>query len=53
LEISYRGFVATSTTKLLRDLGTRGKSQQLAIKATSEAAEKSSQWLWSGRYAFN
>ena len=46
VEIGCRGFVATSTIKLLRDLGIRGHSQHLAIKAASEATERSSQWLW-------
>ena len=38
VEVGCRGFVAASTTKLLRDLGIRGQSQCLAIKAASEAA---------------
>ncbi|XP_061116493.1 NACHT, LRR and PYD domains-containing protein 3-like, partial [Conger conger] len=49
VEVGCRGFVATSTTRLLRDLGVRGQSQRLAIKALSEAAERSSQWLWMKR----
>ncbi|XP_061099664.1 uncharacterized protein LOC133129522 [Conger conger] len=49
VEVGYRGFVATSTTRLLRDLGVRGQTQRLAIKALSEAAERSSQWLWMKR----
>ena len=49
VEVGCRGFVAASTTKLLRDLGIRGQSQRLAIKAASEAAERSSQWLWMKR----
>lgn len=46
VEVGCRGFVGTSTTKLLRDLGVKGKNQRAAIKAASEAAERSSQWLW-------
>jgi hypothetical protein len=49
VEVGCRGFVATSTTRLLRDLGIKGQSQRSAIKAVSEAAEGSSQWLWMKR----
>lgn len=49
VEVGCRGFVATSTTKLLRDLGIRDQSQCSAIKAASEATGKSSQWLWMKR----
>ncbi|KAK0145336.1 hypothetical protein N1851_015756 [Merluccius polli] len=49
VEVGCRGFVATSTTKLLRDLGVKGQSLRLAIRAVSEAAEGSSQWLWMKR----
>ncbi|KAE8284703.1 hypothetical protein D5F01_LYC16136 [Larimichthys crocea] len=41
VEVGCRGFVGTLTTKLLRDLGVRGQSQHTAIKAASEAAERS------------
>jgi len=43
VEIGCRGFVATSTTEMLTDLGIRGQSHRLAIKAASKAAERSSQ----------
>lgn len=46
VEVGCRGFVATSTTKLLRDMGVRGQCLRAAIKTASEAAEKSSRWLW-------
>ncbi|XP_059360386.1 taste receptor type 1 member 3-like [Carassius carassius] len=49
VEVGCRGFVATSTTRLLRDLGIKGQSQRSAIRAVSEAAEGSSQWLWMKR----
>lgn len=46
VEGGCRGFVATSTTKLIRDLGLRGQSLHGAIKTTLETAERSSQWIW-------
>ncbi|KAL6460670.1 hypothetical protein MHYP_G00306360 [Metynnis hypsauchen] len=46
VEVGCRGFVGKSATKLLRDMGIRGQSLRTAIKAASEAAERSSQWLW-------
>lgn len=46
VEVGRRGFVGTSTTKLLRDFRIRGQSKGAAIKTTSEAGESSSQWLW-------
>ena len=49
VEVGCRGFVARSTTKLLTDLGIRGQSLCSVIKAASEAAERSSQWLFMRR----
>ncbi|XP_077060725.1 cadherin-like protein 26 [Siphateles boraxobius] len=49
VEVGCRSFVATSTTRLLKDLGIKGQSQRSAIRAVSEAAEGSSQWLWMKR----
>ena len=46
VEVGSRGYVATSTTSLLKKMGVRGRSLQQAIKAVSNAAEKSSNWLW-------
>ena len=49
VEVGCRGFVATSTTRLLRDLGIKGPNLRSAIRAASETAERSSQWLWMKR----
>ena len=46
VEVGCRGFVATSTSRLLRELGVRGKAHREAVKDCSIAAEKGSQWLW-------
>lgn len=49
VEVGCRGFVARSATGLFADLGIRGRDQRSAIKAASEAAERSSQWLFMRR----
>ena len=46
VEVGCRGFVATSTTKLLKGMGVRGQAFPQAVKSLSEAAERSSRWLW-------
>ena len=46
VEVGCRGFVATSTSRLLREMGVRGKAHRQAVKDLSAAAEKGSQWLW-------
>ena len=46
VEVGCRGFVASSTTKLLKRMGVRGQALYKAIKSLSEAAERSSNWLW-------
>ena len=46
VEVGCRGFVATSTSRLLREMGVRGKAHRQAVKDLSRAAEKGSQWLW-------
>ena len=46
VEVGCRGFVATSTVRLMRDLGISGQALRQAIKETSRVAEWSSQWLW-------
>ena len=46
VEVGCRGFVATSTTKLLKGMGVRGQTFRRAVKSLSEAAERSSRWLW-------
>ncbi len=40
MELGCRVFVATSNTRVLKNLGVRGQSLRFAIKAASEAAEK-------------
>ena len=49
VEVGCRGFVATSTTRLLREMGVRGKAHRQAVKDLSSAAEKGSQWVWMKR----
>uniref|UniRef100_A0A3B1JD36 Reverse transcriptase domain-containing protein n=1 Tax=Astyanax mexicanus TaxID=7994 RepID=A0A3B1JD36_ASTMX len=49
IEVGCRGFVATSTTKLLKVMGVRGQAFQQAAKAISGAAERSSNWIWMKR----
>lgn len=46
VDVGCCGFVATSTTRLLKDLGIHCQALCETIKATSEAAERGSQWLW-------
>lgn len=46
VEVGCRGFVATSTLRLMKDLGISGQALRQAIKETSRVAERSSQWLW-------
>ena len=46
VEVGCRGFIATSTSRLLREMGVRGKAHRQAVKDLSRAAEKGSQWLW-------
>lgn len=43
---SARGYITAFTLSLRKGRGIKGQNLQLAIKTTSEAAEKSSQWLW-------
>lgn len=42
VEEGYRGFVATSTTALLKKMGLRGCSLHQAVKSLPNAVEKSS-----------
>ncbi|XP_078118984.1 uncharacterized protein LOC144525794 [Sander vitreus] len=51
VEVGCRGFVATSTSRLLREMGVRGKAHRQVVKDLSRAAEKGSQWLWIKRTA--
>ncbi|KAK0139173.1 Retrovirus-related Pol polyprotein from type-2 retrotransposable element R2DM [Merluccius polli] len=46
VEVGCRGFVARSTTRLLKEVGIRGQAQRKAIKELATAAERSSHWLW-------
>ncbi|XP_035862163.1 uncharacterized protein LOC118496075 [Sander lucioperca] len=46
VEVGCRGFIATSTSRLLREMGVRGKAHRQAVKDLFRAAEKGSQWLW-------
>ncbi|KAJ8353668.1 hypothetical protein SKAU_G00212350 [Synaphobranchus kaupii] len=46
VEVGCRGFVASSTTRLLKEVGIRGQAQQNAIKELATVAERSSHWLW-------
>ena len=46
VEVGCRGFVGTSTTRLLRDVGTTGAKLRRVTKALAEEAEKGSFWLW-------
>ena len=49
VEVGCRGFVASSTTRLLREMGVQGKAHRQAVKDLSRAAEKGSQWVWMKR----
>lgn len=40
VEVGCRGFEATSTSRLLREMGVQGKAYQQAFKELSRAAEK-------------
>lgn len=46
VEVGCQGFVATSTIRLMKDLGISGQALSQAIKETSRAVEWRSQWLW-------
>ncbi|MGH0135533.1 UNVERIFIED_CONTAM: hypothetical protein FKN15_023521 [Acipenser sinensis] len=46
VEVGCRGFVAHSTTRFLRDVGFSGQELRRTVKNLSEAAERSSNWLW-------
>ncbi|MGH0145910.1 UNVERIFIED_CONTAM: hypothetical protein FKN15_045958 [Acipenser sinensis] len=46
VEVGCRGFVAHSTTRFLRDVGFSGQELRHTVKNLSEAAERSSNWLW-------
>ncbi len=46
VEVGCRGFVASSTIRLQKDLGIHGQALRQTIRSVSEAAERSSQWIW-------
>ena len=46
VEVGCRGFVASSTTRLLKEVGIRGQAQRKAVKELANVAERSSHWLW-------
>ncbi|KAJ8393343.1 hypothetical protein AAFF_G00062440 [Aldrovandia affinis] len=46
VEVGARGFVGSSTSRLLRDLELRGARLSKSTKELSEEAEKASHWLW-------
>lgn len=49
VEVGCRGFVASSTIRLLKELGSHGQALRQTIRSISEAAERSSQWIWRKR----
>ena len=46
VEVGCRGFVASSTAKLLREVGVRGRAHRQAIKELANTTERTSHWLW-------
>lgn len=46
VEVGCRGFVGSSTARLLRDMGCTGARHRKAMKELAEEAEKGSFWLW-------
>ena len=49
VEVGCRGFVASSTAKLLREVGVRGQEYRKTIKELANIAETTSHWLWMKR----
>ncbi|KAL3973956.1 proto-oncogene serine/threonine-protein kinase Pim-1 [Sarotherodon galilaeus] len=45
VEVGCRGFVASITEKLLREIGIRGKAQRQAMRELANTAERTSHWL--------
>ncbi|KAH3709998.1 hypothetical protein DPMN_069464 [Dreissena polymorpha] len=46
IEVGCRGFPAPSLGKMFQDVRIVGQARKLAIKKVSQAAERSSNWLW-------
>lgn len=53
VEVGCRGFVATSTLKLLKDLGIVGQALRQTIREIVRVAEYSSRWIWLRRKDLN
>ena len=49
VEVGCRGFVASSTVRLLKELGIHGQALRQTIRTLSGAAERGSQWIWMKR----
>lgn len=46
VEVRCRGFVGSSTTRLLREIVVLGQAQRRAVRELPDTAERTSQWLW-------
>ena len=46
VEVGCRGFVASSTIRLLKDLGIHDKALRNTIRSVSEEVARSSWWIW-------
>lgn len=46
VEVGCRGFVASTTAKLLREIGIRGQAQRQAKRKLANTVERTSHWLW-------
>lgn len=46
IEVGCRGFAGRSLCKVYTQLGMTGAAKKKAIRASMEAAEKASRWLW-------
>lgn len=49
VEVGCRGFIATSTLNLLKELGIHGQALRHTIREAADTAERCSQWLWMRR----
>ncbi len=45
VEAGCRGFVAKSTTRVLREVGVKGQAHSRAVKAFTNTVGRSSHWL--------
>lgn len=46
VKVGCRGFVANSTTRLLKEVCIRGQAQRKNIKELATVTERSIHWLW-------